>query len=133
MLKQRDDLKQEGEINLDEAVKDPEILDKIVEMMLPHASGAQIIVGPSGNGEIIAKALAEKLRVRYAVYTKTPGIKGEGHVIDATCFLVNDILDLGILDKAAKAVNLCGGSIYGGMTVVSNHNYGSLLSPKELK
>jgi orotate phosphoribosyltransferase len=74
-LGQRSDYK----IDLDDIITHKPALDLITDLMIPEIkkSKADVVIGQISNGDIIAKEIARKLGINYAVYYKNPqSIKG---------------------------------------------------------
>jgi orotate phosphoribosyltransferase len=126
-------------IVLDDAVKNPEILDKITDLMLPYVPNVNVIIGQQSNGDIIAKSLAEKKGVKYASFNKPRGsLKLDGPIAGITTFSVDDVSNTdGSLEKQELFIQLGGGHNKGSMVVVARNpdttKYKYLISADNLK
>jgi orotate phosphoribosyltransferase/nucleoid DNA-binding protein len=134
-------------IVLDSAVRNKSTVDLITELIVYKLIEKDIqltsatIVGQKSNGDVIAKDLARKLRLPYAVFDKKEQ-KVIGGEYASFYFLVDDVsttdasmdLQKRILKENHNAVN-CGGTV-GGIVIVANQpdktKYDYLLSAKDL-
>jgi orotate phosphoribosyltransferase len=110
-------------IVLDDAVKDPEILDMVTDLMLPHIPKVQVIVGQINNGDIIAKSLAKKMNVKYGNFRKDPpGLRIDGCPVGVTFYSIDDVSTTDdSIDFQEYCIQKFGGRTIGAMVVVARN------------